>query len=239
MKCLSRLFVTVVSLAGVFAFTACDWSSGSQENFNTSGGASVVNVSAFYQGLNGSRMVARTSRGNIVSMTIQQSGNRVDVVDNQGSTYTGTIGSPLFSGDLENGTISAGTSAATYQISFSGRDDVAGKDINFTGILTFVTLTQVNASSESTTGSSSSSSDTSTTPIVVTNPDGSTTTTTTSSSSDSAGSSSSSFTYNFAPPSSQLQLQGTWVEVDGITSTVNGVGAPATGSTFVIPVAGN
>lgn len=235
MKRISRSIAAAAILVGILISSACDWSSGSQDNFNTSGGSANVNVSGFYRGLNGGRIVANTSNGNIVSFTIQQSGNRVDVTDNQGSTYTGNIGAPLVSDDLSDGSIATGAVVASYQISFSGKDGVASRDINFNGVLTIVSVTDIqgrSGSSNSTLTSNSSTSTTGATPV--NNSDGSTTTVTgPTGSSTSNSSESSSFNFSLSGPTTQLQLQGTWVEVGGVVSSVNGFGPPAQGNITV------
>lgn len=196
-----RSIVATASVASLLFLSACDWSSGSQDNFNTSGGSTNVNVSGFYRGAHsGGRAVARTSGGSITSMTIQQSGNRVDVYDNQGSVYEGTLGTPLLSST--SGSIQPGQEVSSFQISFSGKDNVAGRDINFTGTLTIVAVTEIQANE--------SERDTSTS-----SPSGSTTT-----------SSLSTSEYELDASNNQLQLRGTWSEVGGITSTVNAVGPP-------------
>lgn len=232
MKCLTRSIVPAATLAGMLLFTACDWSSGSQENFNTSGGSANVNISGFYRGANGGRMVANTSNGNINSMTIQQSGNTVQIVDNQGSTYKGTIGAPLVSDDLTDGSIAPGAIAATYQISFSGKDGVAARDINFTGVLTILTVTDIVAIDRSSSSDQTRSSATNSV-FAPTDPLDTGTGTSTDTTDDRTASSATSYTYSLSGPTSQLQLEGTWSEVGGVTSSVFGYGPPAQGNIVV------
>ena len=99
--------VSMAALVLGLAFTVgCDWSAGgTDDGFNTSQGAGVnINFSGVYDGaLGGGRAVSQTSgAGAIWRLVISQGGNRVDVTDNQGSTYSGTVGSP--------GAVSAGSS---------------------------------------------------------------------------------------------------------------------------------
>ncbi|MCZ7591215.1 MAG: hypothetical protein M5U15_03255 [Kiritimatiellae bacterium] len=92
MKCM----MLVASLVGVglLVGTGCDWSSGG-DSLNTSQGAGVnINFSGVYNGNIGGRAVDRTSAGNISHLTIRQSGNRIEVVDSQGSHYSGSVGAP-------------------------------------------------------------------------------------------------------------------------------------------------
>jgi hypothetical protein len=79
----------------VTGLVGCDWSSNST-SLNTSQGAGVnINFSGVYDGnLAGGKAVDKPTKGNILRLVISQSGNRVEVVDNQGSRYEGTVGSP-------------------------------------------------------------------------------------------------------------------------------------------------
>lgn len=221
-----RLFFSALAIAATVFLTACDWSSGSSEDFNTSGGSANVNVSGFYQGVQGAPVVARTSRGGIESLVIQQSGNRIDVTDSNGSTYTGSIGSPnlLASGNA----IPAGAAAATFQISFSGRDGVSAKDIQFTGVLTIVTVTNIFGDTDTriVTRDSSTNVNSVFPPVDPDTGTGTETdvTTTTSTSSE------TNSTFSLAESNNQLQLRGTWIEMGGTTSSVRGIGPPAQGN---------
>ncbi|WFB35140.1 hypothetical protein P3T73_13320 [Kiritimatiellota bacterium B12222] len=229
MKRLYRSILPVATLAGIFMLTACDWSSGSQENFNTSGGSSSVNISGFYSGnVNGGRAVAQTSNGNITSFTIQQSGNRVDVIDNQGSTYVGSIGAPLFAGNLSSGTVQSGATVSTYQISWSGKDGVAARNINFTGVLTLVAVTDINAVTS--TSTSTKDSDSGTDSVIPPAAPDTGTGDSNSTSNSSSSTTTTTNTYSFSGPTSQLQLQGTWSEEAGLTSNVSAYGPPAQGN---------
>ena len=134
-------------LAGVviLSTTGCDWSSGGGTNsFNTSQGAGVnINFSGVYRGeLSGGKVVDKTSGGNIQALTISQTGNRLTIVDNQGSTYTGTVGSPGLLA-LPDGTIPAGADFVQSQVSFSGKDGVSARDIEFVGIIHAVSVRDI------------------------------------------------------------------------------------------------
>jgi len=240
MKCLYRSIVTAASLAALLMMTACDWSSGSQENFNLSGGSSNINVSGFYEGnTTGGRVVANTSNGNIVSIVIQQSGNRVEVTDNQGSTYSGSLGSPL--NTLSGGTATSGTVVSSFQISFSGKDGVAAKDINFTGVLTIVAVSDIDAVTSTNTNDNGGSSTTTTNTnsvIEPTEPDdegsGTITDSTSTATNTTTDSTTSTSTYSLTGPTTQLRLQGTWVEVGGVVSNVSAIGPPAVGNISIL-----
>lgn len=219
-----RPIVTTASVACLLFLTACDWSSGSQENFNSSGYSTFVNVSGFYTSPTGGRVVSQTSRGNIVSLTIQQSGNRVDVTDSQGSHYSGSIGTPLLASD---GTIPAGSAAATYQISFSGRDEVAAKDIEFTGVLTVVTVVDITSFDQTITEDLNTNVNSNIAPPFPDTGSGTTIDDTTSTITDSIR------IYELEQNNNQLQLNGTWVELGGVTASVRAVGPPVQGNIVI------
>ncbi len=148
------LLASVVMLAN----TGCDWSSGGGTNsFNTSQGAGVnLNFSGVYRGeLSGGKAVDKTSNGSILTLTISQVGNSVTVVDNQGSTYRGTVGSPGLAA-LPDGTIPPGAEFLQSQISFSGKDGVSARDIEFVGIIHAVSVTDIQGKTTTKTSGSGS-----------------------------------------------------------------------------------
>lgn len=142
-KALAAMAGTVT--AAILFQTGCDWSS-SGTSLNTSRGAGVnINISGVYHGnYDGGRAVSSTSAGNITRLVISQSGNRVEVVDNQGSRYEGTVGAPGVVADPgTDGSYPAGAELVQSQISFSGKDGVSGRDIEFVGIIHVVSVTDV------------------------------------------------------------------------------------------------
>ncbi|MDF3127886.1 hypothetical protein P0Y35_01625 [Kiritimatiellaeota bacterium B1221] len=138
MKSLSRSIVTIAALAGMLLFTACDWSSGSQNDYNTSG-SDGSNVSGFYEGILSGGLAVNRSDWGITHLNVQQSGNTLNVTDNKGSKYTGLAGNGLSSADNtvtgEDGNTTEGTIYYTYQISFTGVNYVTGQEVNFTGYI--------------------------------------------------------------------------------------------------------
>ncbi len=227
------LFLTAATLAASsLLMTACDWESGSQQNFNTSGLGGLTNISGFYQGgFSGGRAVSNTSAGNIKSLSIQQSGNRVEIVDNQGSRYVGSVGSPGTLAPLGSGTIPSGSNLATYQISFSGKDGVSARDIEFTGTITLITVTDIAGNSgdrarDRTNGVSQSieetiNEETGIDPNTTTR----TTTTTTTNNDTTTRNDDSSWQYSLTEASTQFRLRGTWVELGGGVSSVEAIAA--------------
>lgn len=147
----------------LFINTGCEWTGGGgSTGLNSSQGAGInVNFSGVYNGhLGGGRAVAKTSRGAITRLVIQNAGNRIEITDNQGSRYTGTIGSPgLVTKPDATGSYPAGAKAVQSQINFAGKDEVAAKDIEFVGIIHLVTVkdvkgnTDASSSTETTTSS--------------------------------------------------------------------------------------
>ena len=170
-KCLSLsalAFVTALSMIHL----GCEWSGGGGSgSFNTSQGAGInVNFSGVYDGnLSGGKAVSSTSKGNILRLTISQTGNRITVVDNQGSKYEGSTGAPgLVASPNADGSFPVGATVVESQIGFAGKDEVAQRDVEFVGIIHIVTVDDVKGSSTTTTSgsgstNSSSSGQTSTT----------------------------------------------------------------------------
>lgn len=230
MNRLERRILTALAMAATLLITACDWDSGSQENFNTSGGSANVNVSGFYQGVQGAPVVARTSNGAIANLVIQQSGNRVMVTDSRGSTYEGTLGAPnVLAG---NSTVPAGATVASYQIGFSGKDEVAAREIEFTGVLTIVSVTNIFADTDTRSVSTETTVNVNSEfpPLAPDTGTGTTTNTTTETGSTSETTSEFALEEN----NNQLQLRGTWIEIGGTTSSVRGIGPAAQGNVVTV-----
>jgi hypothetical protein len=129
--------------------TACDWSGGGDATFNTSGGSVAINISGNYRGiLSDGRAVSQTSGGTISSLSVQQSGNVVEVLDSNGQKYRGTVGSPLsLASPDEAGFLSTGAQLANFQVSWEGTDFVAGKDVIFSGIITVASVSDIQGDS--------------------------------------------------------------------------------------------
>lgn len=148
----NRLSVLLASAAaaGLMLSVGCEWSGGGgSDSFNSSQGAGVnVNYTGVYDGnLGGGRAVSPTSAGNITRLTITQSGNTLQVRDNQGSTYSGTVGSPgAVSEPTADGTFPPGATVVESQISFSGKDGVSAKDIEFVGVVHLVSVVDIKGS---------------------------------------------------------------------------------------------
>lgn len=132
-----RSIVATASVASLLFLSACDWSSGSQENFNTNDGS---NISGFYEGQLSGGLAVGNRGWNIRNFTIQQSGNTIRVVDSKGSVYDGNIGNRI-SSDANRGaegSSAGGTAFNSFQLSFSGTNRVTGRDATFAGTVVVV-----------------------------------------------------------------------------------------------------
>ena len=255
------VWLCIASLSVVLA--GCDWSSGgSSDGFNTSQGAGVnINVSGVYAGAIGGRAVERTSgAGQILSLVISQSGNTVEVTDNQGSRYQGTVGSPGAVARASGGIFPAGAELVQYQINFSGKDEVAGQDIEFVGTLHAISVSDIRGTASSS-SSTRTDEDVHTTTETVVNPVNDTTTQTIvneygtpgtayheiitqvivtqtstgeviSNTTTTTGTSSSTTTrsYSITEANTQMRLEGTWIEAGGLSARVDAIARPAGGS---------
>jgi hypothetical protein len=160
MKRIALNLMSLTALSATVFLVACDWESGSQANFNMSQRADDSNISNEYVGvLSGGRAVERSSGGSrITRLIIQQSGKNISVQDNQGSKYSGFIGTRTVTRDnvteqrrdlinrattTANDVTGEGERAVVLQVGFSGFDRVAQKEIEFNGFIEIVTLVTV------------------------------------------------------------------------------------------------
>ena len=220
----------VVALVGVLA--GCEWqSNGSDGGFNTSQGAGLlINFSGVYAGQNG----APVAGSNITQLVISQSGNTIEVWDNNNSYYVGTCGSPgvVAQPDATTKTYPAGAIMVQSQINFSGKDEVTGQTVVFAGMIHAVAVTDVRGTTSSTQTTQTNSGGTNNTqtttinapPININNQNTSQNQTT---STTSAGSSTS---YSITAANTHYNLQGNWVE-QGNSVPLNALAAAAN-STF-------
>jgi len=143
-----RSLILASGLLGMaVAFWGCDWSGGGDGGFNTSRSEIDVNISGVYNGtLSGGKAVSNTSGAPISNLVLQQSGNVIQVTDSNAQEYRGSVGLPgnVFDG---TGVIPSGSEIASFQVSFRGKDGVAAKDIEFTGILHVVAVMETRSGS--------------------------------------------------------------------------------------------
>ncbi len=205
--------LATVALVVCGGLIGCDWTTNT-DSFNTSSEASQINFSGVYHGnLSGGRAVQFTSGGPIIRLVINQGGNTVTVTDNNGSKYRGTISGVSLVNVVSGGDISAGGQFARGQISFRGHDNIAAREIEFTGTIHVVAVQDIkgNTSTSSSSSSTTNGVDTTTSP------------TTTSE-------------YALGEQNTQYRLEGTWIENPGKVSAVDAIAA---GSAGVISVSDN
>ena len=236
MKRFTLLAGSVLAALGIVAFVGCDWSSNSTD-FNTSKGAGLnINWTGTYFGqLPGGRLVSQTSGGPITRLVIQNSGNTLEVTDNNGSRYVGRIGSPGIvsapSVNPETGEVvyPAGAEIVQAQVTFSGKDEIAAKDIEFVGVIHAVTVNDVrgNTVEDTTTVTDTNTvtipDDTNTTDVtereIVTEREVVTGRTT---------------TFEITEANTQYRLQGTWIENGGGRGNVDGLSPGSVGSVTTV-----
>ncbi|MBU0679070.1 MAG: hypothetical protein KJ626_13250 [Verrucomicrobia bacterium] len=234
-------------LASIAVFmVGCEWSTNTND-LNTSQGAGInINFSGVYHGeLGGGKAVSPTSGGNIVRLVIVQSGNRIEVTDNQGSTYTGSVGAPGVLVAPGATDISTGAELAQTQINFSGQDNVSQKEISFVGIFHLVAVSDISSSSTSSGGESTTTREytdgtNTVTEIVITDGPVTITTTTTKDGqgnviSESTSTSTSGTEFSLTEQNSQIRLDGTWIEKGGVVGNVQ---ARSTGTSALLVTSG-
>ncbi len=150
-------------VACTVSLTACEWGSGGDTGFNTSEGAGAqVNFSGVYKGMLAGGVIDQTSGGPIGQLVIQQAGNAVEVTDDHGSVYRGTVGSPGAVSEAVSGTYPSGAQLVQAQINFTGHDNVADKTINFAGVIHVVAVTDIQGTKTEDVATTDDSSDSST-----------------------------------------------------------------------------
>ncbi|NCD34032.1 MAG: hypothetical protein EOL87_11550 [Spartobacteria bacterium] len=243
MKTMEKWFMGLAMAAMLAITSGCEWGSGGDDSFNTSQGAGAsINFSGVYHGnYSGGRAVESTSAGNITRLVISQSGNRLELTDNQGSKYSGTCGSPGVVSSASDGVYSTGAELVQGQVSWSGKDGVSAKDVTFEGVIHVVTVSDIRGHTVATTDHSEEtiyisdepykkvttvvvdSDGVSTTTIEIINTQGDVTertvdTTTT-----------DNLTYTLTEANTQYRLEGTWIEDGGSSSGVDALSAGTSG----------
>ncbi len=156
MKMKRIMLAATVAGVGLLLGAGCDWSS-QGGSLNTSQGAGVnINFSGVYNGNISGRAVDRTSAGTISRLTIRQSGNRVEVIDSQGSRYEGSVGAPGLIASPSEGVFPPGAELVQSQISWAGKDGVAQREVEFVGIIHAISVEEVNGDSKKNTSENSS-----------------------------------------------------------------------------------
>lgn len=253
MKRIMLFAVATACSAGLLLFTGCEgWSSGgSADSFNTSEGAGIsINFSGVFNGnLAGGLAVSATSGGPITRLVVSQSGNAVEVEDNNGSKYKGSVGSPGAVADAQSGVYPAGAELAQSQIAFSGHDNVAAKNVQFVGIIHAVAVADIKGSTTSDNSTSTQNPVTTTTTtdgtnLTVTTVDNTVPGTTVtivktenaqtgqviSQTTTTTHSGTATTTYSLTEANTQYRLEGTWVEEGGVSANVDALSQGASGT---------
>ena len=174
-RSLAYLFVCIISVGLGALIVGCDFSTGGS-GVNTSQGAGRdLNISGVYNGnlggvaarglvLGGMAAVSSTSGGPISSFVIHQSGNVVEITDNNGSKYQGNVGAPgtVSTPSIEN-TFPAGAQLTQANINWGGHDNVANKRVSFAGVVHVVTVQDVQGNVRQSVSASTDSTTTDTT----------------------------------------------------------------------------
>lgn len=136
------IFTVIASVGVALLNTACEWSSGGDGNsFNTSRGAGAdINFSGTYNGNYSDGTAVQGS--SIYRLVMHQNGNQVEITDSNGSTYSGSVGSP---GAVNPGasSYSAGAMLAQAQINFKGHNNATDRDVEFAGTIHAVAATDI------------------------------------------------------------------------------------------------
>ncbi len=265
-KWLSEISISLLLIA-LIAVVGCDWTTGGS---GFSSARIDVNFSGTYNGnLAGGRAVENTSGGPIVRLVLSQQGNAIEVLDNNGSIYRGRIGSVSVvtvpsdderrgaDGEITGGGFEAGTQLAQAQVHWSGQDNIAAREIEFTGNISVVAVTDIRGQIDSQSVTSETVTERVETQV---SEDGETTTTTITTTSQRPGSPVASeevttivtdnqtgdelsrttttndqstvvrvSEYILSPQNTQYHLQGTWVEAGGVVANVSALAAGSAG----------
>ncbi|OGV68380.1 MAG: hypothetical protein A2283_05220 [Lentisphaerae bacterium RIFOXYA12_FULL_48_11] len=204
-------------------FLGCEWES-TDDGFNTSKGAGAsVNFSGVYRAASGGVLAG----SNITQIVVAQSGNAVEVWDNNNSYYTGSVGSPgiVGSADAVSGAYSAGAVMVQSQMNFEGRNNNSGRYVLFSGIVHAVAVNDVQGTTSSTTVTVGTNNTTTINinapPVTIDNENTDANTST----------SGSSTTYSLTEANTQYVLDGNWIEEKGSSYSVSAI-APAVSGTF-------
>lgn len=129
-----------VSLCALMVLSGCDWEDGGA--YNTSKGAGVdVNISGMYTAQSGELVAGQA----ISSFLISQIGNSIEVRDSNNSFFTGSVGAPGVMANVSGatGAYPPGATMLQAQISFTGKNALTKKTVNFAGIIRAVALEDV------------------------------------------------------------------------------------------------
>jgi len=195
-----RVGLTLVAGLTMVALTGCEWDGSSGSNSSRGAGAGV-NFSGVYRSDATSIVVGKP----ITRLVLTQSGNNIQARDNNGSTYSGSVGAPgVLSSPGADGTYAARAALLQAQINFSGTNKDSGESAEFTGIIRAVAVSDVNGVS------------------------------TTATVGDEDISSTSTYEFTITESNTRYILEGNWME-GGDVSGVNGFAQSASGTFTASP----
>lgn len=245
------VFGVVCGAVAAIVLAGCGSSEWSDSGFNTGTGANV-NFTGFYTKPGGGRIVSKSSGAPINTFTLFQSGNVVEAVDNNGSTYKGSVGAPAALIPVGVTVATNSMQVAQSQVVLEGWDNTSGKKVEIVGVFSAVAVQDIDSTSisgsqtlstttsQTTAGSSSSTSGQSITTIIIT-PNSTNTFNTGQGSSSSTQTSdartgavtdavTTTRTFGLTRNNSQFELRGTWIEEGGVTGTVSATSPGGVGS---------
>ncbi len=237
-KGLMRWFAASFLGCGALAvalLAGCSGSDFQDDGLNTSSAGANINFTGFYARAGGGKIVSNTTGAPITSLTIHQTGNVIDAVDNNGSKYHGKTGVPNSFVPVGAGQITNSQRVAESQVVMEGFDNTSGKKVEIVGVFSVVAVQDIFSSTStqghnvSTSQSQTGSSTTGQSVVTVIITPNSTNTFSTGQSSGESGSrtetstSSGTVTQTFGLTrgNSQYELRGTWIEEGGATGTIS------------------
>lgn len=233
------VFGVVCGAVAAFVLAGCGGSEWSDSGFNTGTGA-TVNFTGFYSKPGGGRIVSNSSGAPINTFTLFQTGNVVEAVDNNGSTYKGSVGSPASLVPVGTTVLTNGMQVAQSQVVLEGWDNTSGKKVQIVGVFSAAAVQDIasttlsDSRSHETSAESGTETGQSITTIIITPT--STNTFETSQTASSSGSRAASGgvettrTFGLTRNNNQFELRGTWIEEGGVTGTVSGTSPGGVGS---------
>jgi hypothetical protein len=233
MKNISLYLIAGLLLGFSAVFVGCEWES-TEEGFNTSQGAgALVNFSGVYRSKTAAPLVGTT----VTQLVILQTGNTLEVWDNNNSYYKGSVGSPGIVGtpDAVTGSYPSGATMVQAQVNFAGVNADTGETVTFVGVLHAVAVNDVRGTTSSTTTTVSTNASDS----LSFGSGGYTNTTTTANNTQTQ--SGATTTYSITEANTQYVLDGNWIEGGGGgASTVISAISPASSGLFTTttPAAG-
>ena len=137
--------ISVYGLAALFTMNyGCEFDSSGSDGFNLSQGAGLTIVfSGVYNPRRGATEVVPGR--DIHRLVIAQTGNTVEVRDDQSSFYIGTVGAPAMIAPIDplSGAMPPGAELAQAVVSWEGVNKRSNVDVQFAGVFHTVSITDI------------------------------------------------------------------------------------------------